>query len=73
MGNLPVTTIQVGAAPSPGNPIGLEAVNGDYALTGRGLKLEFQGLQNAGLGLREVVLVLLELQINPLCRSVSLA
>jgi autotransporter-associated beta strand protein len=45
-GNLPSTTINAGATHAPGNSIGTQTVNGNYALNGGTLAIELQGPQN---------------------------
>jgi autotransporter-associated beta strand protein len=42
-GNLPATTINTGATHAPGNSIGTQTINGNYALNNATLAIEFQG------------------------------
>ena len=42
-GNLPATTINSGATHAPGNSIGTQTINGNYALNNATLAIEFQG------------------------------
>ena len=45
-GNLPATTINAGATHAPGNSIGTQTVNGNYALNNATLAIELQGPTN---------------------------
>jgi autotransporter-associated beta strand protein len=45
-GNLPSTTINANATHAPGNSIGTQTVNGNYALNGGTLAIELQGPQS---------------------------
>lgn len=45
-GNLPSTTINAAATHAPGNSIGTQTINGNYALNGGTLAIELQGPQN---------------------------